>query len=119
MDQTTAQASIQQNVMSVLARDDVPPLKSLHRPHYLRELRTETVEDTNGNHLIAVTIPKRGYGTYKRRSPRNKAIPPEVDVKQLEAVFSVLLPAHVRVVAVRNALENIKLYVDEKENLYE
>ena len=116
MDQTTAQASVQQNIMSVLARDDVPPLKSLHRPHYLRELRTETVE-ANGNHLIVVTIPKRGYGTYKRRSPRNKAIPPEVDVKQLEAVFSVLLPAHVRVVAVRNALENIKLYVDEKENL--
>lgn len=106
-------------VMSVLVLSDVPPLRSLYCPRYLRELVPEVVKGEDG-YYIKLRVPKRGYGTYKRRAPKNRAIPPEVDVKQLEAVFTLFLPTPFRCVAVRNSLENVVIFIDEKkENTYE
>lgn len=122
MDKPTAAAMIaqaQSAVMSVLVRaDDVPPLRALYCPNYLREIIPEVVKGGDG-YYITLTVPKRGYGTYKRRGPKKRAIPPEVDVKPLEAVFTLFLPTPFQCVAVRNALENVKIYVDSKENQYE
>lgn len=106
-------ASAASAVMSVLAHEDVPPLRALHHPNYLRELLPEVVQIGDG-YCLALTIPKRGYGTYKRRGPKNRAIPPECDTKQLEAVFAMLLPAPFKCIAVRNALESIVIYVGGK-----
>lgn len=98
-------------VMQVLHRDNVPlPLKALHHPRYLRELRTEITEDRDGSFLVAVTIPKRGYSTYKRRYPIPKGIPPELDTDRMEAIFALYLPPSIQVVAVRNNLESIIIY---------
>ena len=105
-------------VTSVLVLSDVPPLRALHCPSYPRELLPEIVRGEDG-YYITLRIPKRGYGWYKRRAPKNRAIPPECDTKQLEAVFSLFLPTPFRCVAVRNALENVKIYIDMKENTYE
>lgn len=106
----------QSAVMSVLVRaDDVPPLRALYCPLYLRELLSEVVKGETG-YYIALRIPKRRYGTYKRRAPKNRAIPPECDVKQLEAVFTLFLPTPFRCVAVRNALENVVIFLDQKGN---
>lgn len=119
-DRETAKAMIgkaQAAVLSVLVRaDDVQPLRRLHCPLYPKELLGEVVRDSEKNYLIALRIPKRGYGTYKRRAPKNRAIPPEVDVKTLEAVFTLFLPTPFRCVAVRNALENVVIFIDTKEN---
>lgn len=106
-------------VTSVLVLSDVPPLRALYCPGYPKELLGEVVRDGEKNYMIALRIPKRGYGWYKRRSPKNRAIPPECDVKQLEAVFTLFLPTPFRCVAVRNASENVKIYLDVKENKYE
>lgn len=106
-------------VTSVLVLSDVPPLRALYCPGYPKELLGEVVRDGERNYMIALRIPKRGYGWYKRRSPKNRAIPPECDVKQLEAVFTLFLPTPFRCVAVRNASENVKIYLDVKENKYE
>lgn len=103
-------ASAASAVMSVLAHEDVPPLRALHHPNYLREIASEVVQIGDG-YCLALTIPKRGYGTYKRRGPKNRAIPPEVDVKALEAVFALFLPTPFQCVAVRNALENVIVYL--------
>lgn len=105
-------------VMSVLVLSDVPPLRALYCPRYLRELLPEVVRGSDG-YYIALKIPKRGYGWYKRRAPKNRAIPPEVDVKTLEAVFTLFLPTPFRCVAVRNALENVVIYLDQKGNEHE
>jgi len=106
-------------VTSVLVLSDVPPLRALHCPSYPRELLPEIVRGEDG-YYITLRIPKRGYGWYKRRAPKNRAIPPEVDVKQLEAVFTLFLPTPFRCVAVRNSLENVVIFIDEKkENTYE
>ena len=107
-------------VTSVLVLSDVPPLRALYCPGYPKELLGEVVRDGEKNYMIALRIPKRGYGWYKRRSPKNRAIPPECDVKQLEAVFTLFLPTPFRCVAVRNSLENVVIFIDEKkENTYE
>ena len=106
-------------VTSVLVLSDVPPLRALHCPSYPRELLPEIVRGEDG-YYITLRILKRGYGWYKRRAPKNRAIPPEVDVKQLEAVFTLFLPTPFRCVAVRNSLENVVIFIDEKkENTYE
>jgi len=110
-------AHAQSVVTSVLARTDVPPLRALYCPRYPKELIGDVIRDDGGNYLIALRIPKRGYGTYKRRGPRNRAIPPDLDVKQLEAVFTLFLPTSFRCVAVRNALENIVIFLDVKGDL--
>ena len=118
MNKETAQAITDQlasDVLAVLRMGDVPPVRALYCPGYLRELRSEVVKGADDSYYVAITIPKRGYGTYKRRSPKNRAIPPEVDVKQLEAVFTLFLPAGIQVVAVRNALENVKIFLEKKE----
>lgn len=109
-------ARAQSAVTSVLTLSDVPPLRVLYCPGYPKELLGEVVRDGDKSYLIALKIPKRGYGTYKRRSPKNRAIPPEVDVKTLEAVFTLFLPDQFRVVAVRNNFENVKIFLDVKEN---
>lgn len=123
MDKPTATAMLlraQQAAMAVLEHmDDVPPLRALHYPNYLREIIPEVVKGPGDDHYIVVSVPKRDYGTYKRRGPRKKAIPPEVDVKTLEAVFTLFLPTPFQCVAVRNALENVKIYIDSKEKKYE
>lgn len=106
-------------VTSVLVLGDVPPLRALYCPGYPKELLGEVIRDGEKNYMIALRIPKRDYGWYKRRSPKNRAIPPECDVKQLEAVFTLFLPTPFRCVAVRNASENVKIYLDVKENKYE
>lgn len=107
-------------VTSVLVLSDVPPLRALYCPGYPKELLGEVVRDGEKNYMIALRIPKRGYGWYKRRVPKNRAIPPECDVKQLEAVFTLFLPTPFRCVAVRNSLENVVIFIDEKkENTYE
>lgn len=102
----------QSAVTSVLVRADVPPLRALYCPKYPKELLGEVVRDGDKNYMIALQIPKRGYGIYKRRAPKNRAIPPECDVKQLEAVFTLFLPAPFKVVAVRNNLEQVAVYLD-------
>lgn len=112
-------ARAQSVVTSVLTRSDVPPLRALYCPMYPKELLGEVVRDGDKNYMIALRIPKRGYGTYKRRGPKNRAIPPEVDVKQLEAVFTLFLPTPFRCVAVRNALENVLIFLDIKGDEYE
>lgn len=115
-DLETAKSQIgkaQSVVTSVLTRSDVPPLRALHCPMYPKELLGEVVRDRDKNYMIALKIPKRGYGTYKRRTPKNRAIPPEVDVKQLEAVFTLFLPTPFQCVAVRNALENVVIFIDQ------
>lgn len=118
-DRETAKAMIgkaQAAVMSVLVRaDDVQPLRAVYCPLYLRELLSEVVKGDDG-YYISLTIPKRSYGRYKRRTKKNRAIPPEVDVKTLEAVFTLFLPTPFRCVAVRNALENVVIFIDAKEN---
>ena len=107
-------------VTSVLVLGDVPPLRALYCPGYPKELLGEVIRDGEKNYMIALRIPKRDYGWYKRRSPKNRAIPPECDVKQLEAVFTLFLPTPFRCVAVRNSLENVVIFIDEKkENTYE
>lgn len=106
-------------VTSVLVLGDVPPLRALYCPGYPKELLGEVVRDGEKNYMIALRIPKRGYGWYKRRSPKNRAIPPECDVKQLEAVFTLFLPTPFRCVAVRNASENVKIFIDIKEDTHE
>lgn len=108
-------ASAASAVMSVLAHEDVPPLRALHHPGYLREFSSEVVRGPGDEHYIALTVPKRGYGTYKRRGPKNRAIPPECDTKQLEAVFAMLLPAPFKCIAVRNALTHVIVYLSSKE----
>lgn len=95
----------------LLKRDEVPPLRQLSLPYYLREVRPEVVRGPAQEHYIKVTVPKRGYNTYKRRGPKNWAIPSECDVKQLEAVFTLFLPTPFRCVAVRNALENVAIFI--------
>lgn len=101
----------QSAVTSVLVRADVPPLRALYCPKYPKELLGEVVRDGDKNYMIALQIPKLGYGTYKRRPPKNRAIPPEADVKTLEAVFALFLPTPFRCVAVRNALENVAIFI--------
>lgn len=122
MDKPTAAAMIaqaQRATLDVLERmDDVPPLRTLHYPNYLREIIPEVVKGDDG-YYITLTVPKRGYGTYKRRGPKKRAIPPEVDVKTLEAVFTLFLPTPFQCVAVRNALENVKIYITNTEANYE
>lgn len=122
MDKPTAAAMItqaQRAILDVLERmDDVPPLRTLHYPNYLREIIPEVVKGDDG-YYITLTVPKRGYGTYKRRGPKKRAIPPEVDVKTLEAVFTLFLPTPFQCVAVRNALENVKIYITNTEANYE
>lgn len=122
MDKLTAAAMIaqaQRATLDVLERmDDVPPLRALHYPNYLREIIPEVVKGDDG-YYITLTVPKRGYGTYKRRGPKKRAIPPEVDVKTLEAVFTLFLPTPFQCVAVRNALENVKIYITNTEANYE
>lgn len=120
MDKPTAAAMLlraQQAAMAVLEHmDDVPPLRALHYPNYLREIIPEVVRGPGSEYYIALTVPKVGYGTYKRRAPKNhRAIPPEVDVKTLEAVFTLFLPTPFQCVAVRNALENAVIFLDIKE----
>ena len=106
-------------VTSVLVLGDVPPLRALYCPGYPKELLGEVIRDGEKNYMIALRIPKRDYGWYKRRSPKNRAIPPECDVKQLEAVFTLFLPTPFRCVAVRNASENVKIFIDIKEDTHE
>lgn len=99
-------------VIEVLKRSgEVPPLRSLYFPRYLREIIPEVVRGPAQEHYIKVTVPKRGYNTYKRRGPKNWAIPSECDVKQLEAVFTLFLPTPFRCVAVRNAPENVAIFI--------
>lgn len=123
MDKTTAAAMIdqaQKAAMDVLDHmEDVPPLRALYCPRYLREIISEVVRGPGDEHYIVVSVPKRGYGTYKRRGPKKRAIPPEVDVKTLEAVFTLFLPTPFQCVAVRNALENVKIYITNTEANYE
>ena len=106
-------------VTSVLVLGDVPPLRALYCQGYPKELLGEVIRDGEKNYMIALRIPKRDYGWYKRRSPKNRAIPPECDVKQLEAVFTLFLPTPFRCVAVRNASENVKIFIDIKEDTHE
>ena len=106
-------------VKSVLVLGDVPALRALYCPGYPKELLGEVIRDGEKNYMIALRIPKRDYGWYKRRSPKNRAIPPECDVKQLEAVFTLFLPTPFRCVAVRNASENVKIFIDIKEDTHE
>ena len=107
-------------VTSVLVlSSEVQQLRALYCPGYPKELLGEVVRDGEKNYMIALRIPKRGYGWYKRRSPKNRAIPPECDVKQLEAVFTLFLPTPFRCVAVRNASENVKIFIDIKEDTHE
>lgn len=121
MDKSTAAAMLlraQQAAMAVLEHmDDVPPLRALHYPSYLREIIPEVVKGDDG-YYISLTIPKRSYGWDKRRA-KNRAIPPECDTKQLEAVFTLFLPTPFQCVAVRNALENVKIYITNTEANYE
>lgn len=99
-------------VIEVLKRSgEVPPLRTLYCPNYLREIIPEVVKGPGDDHYIVVSVPKRGYHTYKRRGPKNWSIPPEADVKTLEAVFALFLPAPFKCVAVRNALENVAIYL--------
>ena len=106
-------------VTSVLVLGDVPPLRALYCPGYPKELLGEVIRDGEKNYMIALRIPKRDYGWYKRRSPKNRAIPPECDVKQLEAVFTLFRPTPFRCVAVRNASKNVKIFIDIKEDTHE
>lgn len=93
-------------VLDVLqCRDKIPPLRGLDCPRYLRELRSEV----SGNYFV-VTVPKRGYGRYKRRTPAPRGIPPELDTVKLEAVFTLLLAPGIQVVAIRNAFDAIKIF---------
>lgn len=117
MDKKTASENMTDAVNAVgvvLARGDVAPIRNLAYPRYLREVLPEVVKGSGDDYLIKIDTPKRGYDTYKRIGRRNRAIPPDLDVEQLEAVFTLLLPTPFQCVAVRNALEHIVIYIDRR-----